>query len=93
MRESTTRIGGENSPQREQLEQRPKYGLCLVCLENRVVVGEVEQKGREIREVEWGRRIVRVLWAKVRTLAFPLSEKEVTGAERHGLMLPSLFVH
>lgn len=53
----------------------------------------MEQKGREVREVEWGRRIVRVLWAKVRTLAFPLGEKEVTGAERHGLMLPSLFVH
>lgn len=49
-------IGGRREfPQREQPVPRPKHRLCPVRLWNRVVVSEVEQKSREVREAECGK--------------------------------------
>lgn len=73
--------GRREFPQREQPVPRPKYGLCLVCLGNRVVVSEMEQRAVRSEGQNGGRRIMQVWGTKVRTLAFPLGEKGVTRTE------------
>lgn len=69
-------MAGENFPRGSSQHQGLSVDCGLVHSGNREAASEVELEWCEVREVGRGRRMVQVLWAKVRTWAFFLVRRE-----------------